>query len=102
LSFLHLFFFFNAIRLSFSSILLLLIITLSDLFGFGILSPMFFKLSEARCMIFKVIASKGDVAVDANEGGWSTPSKAVIFCLLLLEGGITVRADKGYHFVEVY
>jgi hypothetical protein len=82
--------------------ILLRLIALGNLFGFGVFSPMLFELSEAGDVILVVIALKSDVAVNTDERCRSTPAKRVLFGLFLFQSGITVRADEGHHLVEVY
>jgi hypothetical protein len=93
---------FHLIGLNTVSIFLILTIILGNLFRLGIFSPMLFELSEARDMILILIALEGDMAVDTDEGGGSAPSEGVLFSLLLLESGVTVRADEGYHLLKDY
>lgn len=82
------------------SILLILMVILGNLFGFGIFSPMLFEFCEARDMILEVIALKGDVAVDTDEGSGSASPKGVLFDLLLLEGDVAVGTDESYHLLK--
>lgn len=51
-------------------------------------------------MILIVIAFEGDMTVDADERGGSTPAECVLLCLFLFESGIAVRTDKGYHLLK--
>lgn len=64
------------------SILLGLSIVLCDLFGLGVFSPMFFELREAGGVGLVVIALKGDMAINADEGCGSASSERVLFDLL--------------------
>lgn len=81
---------------------MILAIILGDLFRLGVFSPMLLELSQARDMVLIVIALEGDVAVDTDEGSRSAPSEGVLFGLLLLESGVAVRADEGYHLLKDY